>query len=684
MSGLCIHIRIAFSSLSLLLMVGSVVFAQEKPPAAPGKVSEKNQLENVSLLFDKSGTDFIHSLAKHIYGEKNKEGVVRVTRDEILFSPTDSKDHLTIPYLATVPRIAGKKRLLRILFYYTEKSKPRSNFKLIIQKQQNMAISQIQFDKGQGEALHKMKQIELPKDASKIRFVLVSSDGRPTNLPYGIKLECGYSELDSTVPEDQLTERPVEFLFVFFLIIVVGFMIFTIFRKRSKKIKKNIPSVVKRDDEERCLEKPLDINVQDQEGKVPAQRSIKKKFIFTLISLTVGCFLAVVFGELSLTVYSHLKYGSVSVQELLDREKENIYVLEFFQEGESYLKSLFPHPYLGFVHKQARPYGGNNIGLLGHDYPIEKDESKFTILVTGGSVATQMSEGIGERVNFLKGALEKYDFGGREVVVLNGASGAWKHPQQTIMLVLYGYIADALINLDGFNEHYLLKQNNNVRLEYPASNFHRLNPIVETGTERLALAYLTSTLYAHSRKSWIITHSRLAYFLTKCIRNYIQELAKKKQVKGRKTTTQSLFSLPPDWSGDKRARFNMEQYKRYIRMMADMARQIGLKHAFFIQPVPAIGKTLTEQEKAVVGDTNVYRDVYQKMTDELLTLREEDLPIYSLLDVFESCNESLYADPIHCIRIGRTNDSKGYRLMAERIASILEKEWKLEKKEKYK
>ncbi len=124
----------------------------------------------------------------------------------------------------------------------------------------------------------------------------------------------------------------------------------------------------------------------------------------------------------------------------------------------------------------------------------------------------------------------------------------------------------------------------------------------------------------------------------------------------------------------------MELYKKYIRLMAGMARQMNLKQAFFIQPVPAIGKTLTEEERAVVGDLS-YRDLYQSMTNKLLALREEQIPVYSLLDVFVDYKESIYRDPCHFVEYGPRRETKGNRLIAERIVSILEDDWGLKPKQ---
>src|SRR5262249_55362205 len=58
-----------------------------------------------------------------------------------------------------------------------------------------------------------------------------------------------------------------------------------------------------------------------------------------------------------------------------------------------YVDTLFPHPYLAFVHHGNPPCNlrVNNIGLLGPDFPSERPADRFVVLLTGGSVAAQFA-----------------------------------------------------------------------------------------------------------------------------------------------------------------------------------------------------------------------------------------------------------------------------------------------------
>jgi hypothetical protein len=137
-----------------------------------------------------------------------------------------------------------------------------------------------------------------------------------------------------------------------------------------------------------------------------------------------------------------------------------------------------------------------------------------------------------------------------------------------------------------------------------------------------------------------------------------------------------IFSLPDTWGAEERYQYNIEQYKKYITSMNAVAESHDISAAFFLQPVPAIGKGLTDEERNVVGDLS-YGAIYQRMTDDLLSLRDDGVPIHSLLNAFADIRESVYGDSIHCVQAGERSESLGYEILATAVAEVLEKEWDL-------
>ena len=71
--------------------------------------------------------------------------------------------------------------------------------------------------------------------------------------------------------------------------------------------------------------------------------------------------------------------------------------------------------------------------------------------------------------------------------------------------------------------------------------------------------------------------------------------------------------------------------------------------------------------------------LYRRIVEGMLTLRDRGLAIFDLGDLLKDVTETVYADDIHFIRDTK-GDSKGYRLMAKRVADDLAKSWDLKAK----
>src|SRR5262245_13056832 len=215
-----------------------------------------------------------------------------------------------------------------------------------------------------------------------------------------------------------------------------------------------------------------------------------KKAAFVLITVVVAVVIVCIGVEFMAVVVLTLKEGSyVSARERFRREA-NRYVQDVTRGGRScqYIDSLFPHPYLAFVHHGNPPCGVpgiNNIGLFGPDFPSERIRDRFVVLVTGGSVAAQFGQMVPDGPRHLEIVLnERYvSPTGKPFLVLNGGDGAWRQPQQTILFLLYGDVVDAVITLDGFNE--LNQLRSKMRFEYPANNFLIANPMAGDPTGRI-------------------------------------------------------------------------------------------------------------------------------------------------------------------------------------------------------
>jgi hypothetical protein len=410
-----------------------------------------------------------------------------------------------------------------------------------------------------------------------------------------------------------------------------------------------------------------------------------KKLAFALIAIVLGIVLAALLVEgLAITVFTVREREFVPARERL-RRVANTFVEDVTRPRQEcqYIDSLFPHPYLAFVHHGNPPCGRantNNIGLHGEDFPVERRQDRFVVLVTGGSVAGQFAQIDQNGPRYLESMLNASYVSptGKPFLVLNGGDGAWKQPQQAILFLLYSDVVDAVVTLDGFNEALVIGSGSTIALEHPPNNFLGVVHPLAVEPEAVAMSrLLMGRFVGFVIQNPILSRSHAAFAVVGGLRRVVN-----REWPGpggpRRTTIWGMFALPPEWDEERRIQWGIGRYQKYIRDMNAIASRRGVLIAHFIQPVPAIDKPLTDQERAVIGDLR-YRPIYERMTDALLGLRAEGVRIFSLLSLFRNVPETIYADHIHCERDGR-GESRGYRMMAEEVARTLGETWQLGRK----
>jgi hypothetical protein len=262
---------------------------------------------------------------------------------------------------------------------------------------------------------------------------------------------------------------------------------------------------------------------------------------------------------------------------------------------------------------------------------------------------------------------------------LNGGDGAWKQPQQLILFSLFATSVDAVVTLDGYNEHYYFFPAQIERLERPLSNFAEVNPFVaDENFGDAAIGWVIGRVAGSLTNMPLLGHSHAAYMIIRGI----ESVAKSKDIfkSSKKTTLSSLFAMPPEISKDYDRMFAVQLglYQKYTRAIEAIAKEQGIKSAYFLQPVPPYGKVLTEQEKQTAGDIS-YGPMYRRMVAGMMTLRDRGLPIFDLGDLLKDEKGNVYADDVHFIR-DKNGASPGYRLMAARVAQILAETWGLKPK----
>ena len=411
-----------------------------------------------------------------------------------------------------------------------------------------------------------------------------------------------------------------------------------------------------------------------------------KQRIFGWISILIGFVFALALIEVTAIAWLYVEDGRYTPATELFERTQNTYVRDATKGTACrYVDTLYPHPYVAFVHHANPPCGMpwvNNVGLFGPDFPTIKPADYYVVMLIGGSVASQLAQNAAPPApRYLEEELNKryVSPNGKPWMVLNGADGAWKEPQPFILFSLYASSVDAMISLGGFNEHYSFRPYAKERLESPASNFLEVNPFVANENfGDAAIGWVMGRIAGSLALNPILGHSHAAYLIIRGIEAVAKGQDSFKSNK--RTTIPNMFALPEDVrdNADRVFAVQLGLYQKYAKAEEVVAHDNGVKTAYFFQPVPAFGKTLTEEEKRVVGDLS-YGDTYRQIVAGMMTLRERGLPMYDLADIFANEKGTIYADHIHYWR-DAAGESPGNRLMAARIGELVAKTWGLQKK----
>jgi hypothetical protein len=335
---------------------------------------------------------------------------------------------------------------------------------------------------------------------------------------------------------------------------------------------------------------------------------------------------------------------------------------------------LAPHPYLVFIHP-SRPEcksRSNNTGHRGPDVPLTKNPEHYTVMILGGSVANQLFQFKSEEIR----AYFQKKHPRKNIVILNGALEGWKQPQQLFMLQMYGEVIDAALSIEGYNEMmFNYRLGYNLRFDAPfLAGYRKANPGFLTPREQFAMgasAWMFDTL----NNNPFLRYSKTAYFISDRIRSGLaQEMnapaENPGEVSSKNATLKHLekvFRLPTEWTLEQKRQHALQQYLKYISLMDATAKAYGISLAIFLQPAPALHKTLSAEEKNNVGSLD-YRDDYL-LFEKTLLKQGNTLPVYSLLEVFSNTHDTLYKDGIHYYR-----ESAGPDLIMRRIYQTLDKE----------
>ncbi len=398
-----------------------------------------------------------------------------------------------------------------------------------------------------------------------------------------------------------------------------------------------------------------------------------RKIVF-LYLLTVLILIAGVL-EAGFRVYHYRKYGEwKSAAEIVN---QHIHLGASAKDDCSFSALTFPDPYLVYV-RRSLPHCDvvaiNNIGIAHNkDITYKKSPDIYKLLVTGGSVAktyARYPEGV---PSLLEATLNRCYIppnGKQRFGVWSGAIGGWRQPQQAVFTLLYGQEFDGVLSLEGYNAHFFYNDSKS-RFDNRRYQLNRLPfGFIDFGSQVKIWAIgkiMGLPLIRHSHVfTWL---GSVAYYARR------REL----DVHRRELDVhKGYYSYPQEWRAEDMAAQNKQTYLHHIRSFYHIAVGFGLDFALFIQPVPAIHKPLTKQEKAVAGDLS-YKESYLEMSRRILEMNREGILTISLLDAFQHIEHSIYSDPVH-YRKTDAGKQPGYEILNRKIAAHLAKNWEFQRR----
>lgn len=352
---------------------------------------------------------------------------------------------------------------------------------------------------------------------------------------------------------------------------------------------------------------------------------------------------------------------------------EFVWMNDTFNVGEENQARTLIHPYFGFV-QTPRYSTVNTQGFHSDfDFPYVRKPGDFVVGIFGASVAENWAQEVIKH-GWLKDRLPKVipALKGKNIVVLNMASGGYKQPQQYQVHAFYAEMFDLTINVDGLVEVTTAEGNGVMPVGYPMfAKFY----FTEDGRSQLVaraslqLAAFSSTLRNFSEKS----------------KSAAVALIAERLAKGTYAAAEKIFSR---WKPAPLPRIErvtelefiesqINLWRNFIVKQQSLAKAWKTKAYFFIQPnrfFPG-AKAFTDEElrfqNSPVGPPDLPEQVaryYPRLIAEARKV-ESDAKIFSLTGIFK--NESKTTFTPDCCHM----NTHGYELMNDEIVRTIARHW---------
>lgn len=383
-------------------------------------------------------------------------------------------------------------------------------------------------------------------------------------------------------------------------------------------------------------------------------------------------FFFILFEIFSFFYFFSINKNIISPKNIYQTSEElNNYKLELENITEcAYKDSLFPHPYLSFVHwnnpkcKDSHKKF-NNFGFGGPDFPSTNEKEYFDILILGGSVAAQFGPNFCDLNKIKKTSNKNFcvDFLGNElsnfrsiddkpIRIFNGAIGAYRQPKQLIITHMFGHLFDLVISLEGYNEHNVFRKNEHKILEQNSGYFEIVNNSflhnnfyegfvysLNNILRNLGIKY-SFLIYSHTYNYLYSSMKKISY------KNFDNNIKRKHYINNLSYNYKEIENIKDVLHKNK-----FKKYENYWRSMQYFTNLNDGNLVIFLQPsLITERKKLSENERKYlkkVDDVDLRKEIFSEFENIHKKLRDENFKIFSMYDLFSNNSKELYTDYAH-------------------------------------
>lgn len=337
------------------------------------------------------------------------------------------------------------------------------------------------------------------------------------------------------------------------------------------------------------------------------------------------------------------------------------------------------HPYLGFVNDPAVDGWGNEQGFSGAVLPPQDAEKRFSVVLTGGSVALRLHEHQAELLRIIRKAFSPGD---RKVELSYWALGGFKQPQQLMTLSLMlalGARPDVVLALDGFNEVALPYAENlprRVPVEFPREwDLHTARAVGLRSAIRLGRLSLLAErrhglrmLFRQAPFRW----SSTALFAWDNLDRILQASQQRIEGEFQDRTADRSAGAPEK---ERVLEDSVRLWKESSLQMARLCAANGIAYRQFLQPnqYHEGSKPLSRKEVRIMSAKDRWtadvrlavRAAYPQLVAQGSALRKQGVAFHDLTQIFRAEHRTLYVD--NCCHLNR----QGNRLLIDAMGRAL-------------